>query len=175
MSTVSRRVSDDRLLALAKFLETKVKPQNFDFSSWVGQIPKDLKLTPTKCNTTACALGWATAMPRFSRLGLRISGEPGSSFGYVSCGQTEEETLGMDDIEISFDSASRVFGVTDAEAQYLFAPENAAPQSLVGHCETCECEIAKSLPDSPGETATAKDLAKHIRNFVKARQARARA
>lgn len=58
-----------RLLALAARLVT-VPRKRFNYNRWVGDDwmgAQDLS-----CGTVACALGWATTMPRFRRLGLRL-------------------------------------------------------------------------------------------------------
>ncbi|MGH7749129.1 MAG: hypothetical protein ACREQ5_30855, partial [Candidatus Dormibacteria bacterium] len=61
-----------RLLRLADFLENDVPADRFDFAHWVG---KDWAGAPDlSCGTSACALGWATTIPEFQALGLKLSG-----------------------------------------------------------------------------------------------------
>ncbi len=61
-----------RLLKLADFLESL--PRNrFCLERWVGrgwEGKPDLS-----CGTTACALGWATTIPEFRKLGVRMKKE----------------------------------------------------------------------------------------------------
>lgn len=47
----------DRLLTLAWFLKTQVKPSEFDMGSWVKGDSKNLFREHT-CGTTACAVGY---------------------------------------------------------------------------------------------------------------------
>lgn len=79
-----------RLLTLAYYLKTEVKPQNFDMSYWghkwvetpeeketsclvdlqLGQQVKHKQVKEITCGTSACALGWATVVfPEVMRLG----------------------------------------------------------------------------------------------------------
>lgn len=58
-----------RILKLADFVE-KIPPKKFDFRTYVGHDWRGAK--DLSCGTTACALGWATAMPLFRKLGLRL-------------------------------------------------------------------------------------------------------
>lgn len=58
------------ILDLANFVE-KIEPSRFDFGTWVG---RDWGGAPDlSCGTTACALGWATTMPKFRALGLSLT------------------------------------------------------------------------------------------------------
>lgn len=58
-----------RLLKLADFLEALPR-KRFVYNYWVGPDWRGDK--EFSCGTTACALGWATTMPAFRRLGLRM-------------------------------------------------------------------------------------------------------
>lgn len=147
LKTVSRTTSDRRLLKLAAFLDT-VPRQRFNYETWVGaswQGAPDLS-----CGTTACALGWAASMPTFRRLGLHLVAIPGvnpnsewESGAYVVYGNLEAEEAG-----------AALFGLTFDESVFLFGPDT----SLEGLAW-----------QSPGSTATAKQVATHIRKFVKNR------
>lgn len=53
-----------RLLKLAEFLET-VPEERFDLSNWATGKLED-------CNTAACAVGWACAIPEFKEAGLYL-------------------------------------------------------------------------------------------------------
>lgn len=69
MKIASVAVGNRRLLKLAAFLRTLPR-RRFDYTNWVGIDWKGAK--DFSCGTTACALGWATTMPAFQRLGLRM-------------------------------------------------------------------------------------------------------
>lgn len=128
MKTASVRVGNRRLLKLARFLE-RLPPKRFNYNTYVGADWKgDAKL----CGTTACAIGWATTIPEFRKLGLRLDnyGDPyGCSVDYHN------------------EPGTSLFAITDEEWGYLFIPQTGP------------------LP----KTASAKQVAKHIRNFVAGR------
>lgn len=142
---VSVAVGNRRLLKLADFLE-KLPPKRFDYSvviadDWMGK--KDFS-----CGTTACAIGWAAAMPEFQKLGLRPVVDD-NGFHQVKFGKGRHRD--------SFDSARRFFGLEKpaefaehSEADYLFDP----------------------FYSGLGDDVSAKRVATHIRKFVKARQSR---
>jgi hypothetical protein len=62
-----------RLLKLADFLETKVPPDSFNMSHW-GRGDDAGK---PQCGTTACALGWASAIPSLRKAGVRLAPDGG--------------------------------------------------------------------------------------------------
>lgn len=102
-----------RLLALADFLDRKVSPDQFNYDQWVcGDWPALEKLDHLdlhQCGTTGCALGWATAMPRFRRLGLRLD--------------RAEVVLGTDYYAPRGTSAAQaLFDLSYDDAEYLFIP-----------------------------------------------------
>jgi hypothetical protein len=98
-----------RILKLADYVESLPR-ERFNFRHWVGsgwQGKVDLS-----CGTTACALGWATAMPMFRRLGLRM-------------GQSElvggaPEVFGSNSIV----RLAELFGVTTSVFDRLFHPDS---------------------------------------------------
>lgn len=95
------------------------------------------------CGTTACALGWATTMPKLRKKGLRLNRDEFAWHGgYV-------EMNGLD----GAGAATEAFDVGYEDACYLFYPETRHSSSI-------------SLPVSPKEKATPKQVAKHIRRFV---------
>lgn len=120
--------SNRRLLKLASFL--RELPRNrFNYSRWVDanwQGKADLS-----CGTSACALGWATTMPTFRRLGLRLKQYSGG--GYVLMKKGDGETIG------SIPAASEVFGITWDQATHLFIPaegeERATPKQVAKKIE----------------------------------------
>lgn len=141
-------VYKQRLLSLADFLQ-KLPKKRFNYNHWVGEDwggKADLS-----CGTTACALGWATTMPAFRRLGLRLVNNEALGFGVVTM-----KGSNFDD-DSSTDAAHQVFGLDNREFEYLFTPEGDS-LSEIGLTER-----------GPGEDATAKEVARHIRSFVKAK------
>lgn len=154
--TVKPRTAKRRLLKLAKFLE-RLPKKRFDFGQWVGDDWKGKK--DLSCGTTACALGWATAIPSFRKAGLRLK-----SYGFTSYPRGGYVTLkGHDNSLSSEEAAAQVFGITENEATYLFNPDMDS-QGL-------DDALAErlSLHDAPPSDASAKQVAKHIRRFVKAK------
>lgn len=65
-----RRVHRRRLLRLAKFLR-RLAPRRFNFAQWIDRNSWKGK-ADLSCGTSACAVGWATTIPQFRRLGLRF-------------------------------------------------------------------------------------------------------
>lgn len=144
-----------RLNLLADFLE-KLSPARFDYGRWVGDSwagKQDLS-----CGTTACALGWAAAIPEFQALGLELATVGG--FGFVRL--TGEERAPS---SASSDAGSAVFFLGEDEFEFLFLPLPACDASDDGEpCEFEDCESCGS--DHPLDDATAADVASHIRAFV---------
>lgn len=106
-------VSNNRLLRLAKFLRT-LPPERFDYSLWVGADWNGKSLN--SCDTTACALGWATMIPSLRRAGLVLKKYTFSEGGYVG--------LRHDTRSVSLDAAAEVFGISEEEAHQLFMAQN---------------------------------------------------
>lgn len=141
----------DRLLKLADFLDT-LPPERFNYSHWVGNAwggKPDLS-----CGTTACALGWATAIPEFQAMGLCLQRD---GYGEV-CVTLGEDVSDCEGAEHSFLAAKKLFGITFRQAEFLFRPDEE-----LGGCDWT----------APGVNAKAQDVATHIRRFVAAKQASA--
>lgn len=135
----------DRLLRLAAHLESLPNEgKQFNFRHWVGRSwMGDQTLS---CGTTACAFGWAAAMPEFQALGLRLK-KTYDGIGFVGLeGDTEDAN------EQLYRASAKVFGLTADEHHYLFTPSWA--------------------DDSPNGRATAKQVAAHIRKVVANTQAK---
>lgn len=158
-----------RLLDLAAFLDN-VPEERFGYNSWVSGNWNGKPLEPSHtCLTTACALGWATAMPQFAALGmeLRPMGDWNDN-GYV-CMKSDEHPNST----TSKKAGMEVFGLTDVEFEYLFLPETNYIDSFARYDEAYEPDDSEPIPDlnadGPGEEATAKEVAAHIRQFVRAK------
>lgn len=139
-----------RLLKLADFLD-QLPEERFYYARWVGSDWEGK--ANLSCGTTACALGWATTIPAFRRLGLRLIKDPWSGtivtmkyYDYIN--------------NASADAANVIFGLSRVEFEYLFIPSN----------ESCTIlpEYGLNQP-SPNANATPKDVAEHIRKFVGAK------
>jgi hypothetical protein len=103
-----------RLLKLAKFLRT-VKPERFDMGTWVGG---DWDGKPDlSCGTRACAMGWATTIPEFRALGLRL-GRRGTSAEGLPVFPVLKGERGS----TWATCAEKIFGLNQGEASYLFIP-----------------------------------------------------
>lgn len=90
-----------RILKLADFVE-KLPPERFDFTLFSNRHG-----TPSlghACGTVGCALGWATAMPLFRRLGLRFN-----RFGDLSVGRKSRRSALVDLFGVSGDTYTRLF------------------------------------------------------------------
>jgi hypothetical protein len=90
-----------------------------------------------ECGSLGCALGHATSIPEFRDLGLHLKKWP---YGYrVVCGAASDASAGM-----------VPFRLTCAQAHFLFLPN-----------------YFYGGDRAPDERASAKDVARHIRSFVK--------
>lgn len=131
----------DLLLELADFLDQlyRTKPARFNFGTWVGndwQGHPDLS-----CGTTACAWGWATTLWP-DRLQLQQVFY-GADIAPVVCVDGKIRSM--------LEGAEEFFELDYLDARFLFMPS-----------------VNRSNYDwtSPPATATAADVAEHIRRFV---------
>lgn len=142
----------DRLMNLASFLDT-IPEKNFDYSSYVDNWDgksQDL----ISCGSTACALGWAAMMPEIAALGVVLSpSETVKGLGYVTF--TGDKIT--PNCNQSLDVGRKVFDLTIEEFYFLFMPDH--HMSFDDEEETSYC--------SPDENASAKEVANHIRLFVR--------
>lgn len=125
--------------------------ERFYYGTWVGRHWGGL--ADLSCGTTACALGWATTVPELATAGLCMRlGEIGAHVSLVD----ETELHGASSYDHSFIAAATVFGISVAEAEYLFTPgwDSGAIDDL-------------DLDSSPDDDATADQVAEHIEKFVK--------
>lgn len=112
-------VYKNRLLKLADFLDNLLDEQ-FSFDRWVGN-DWDQKAN-LSCGTSACALGWATTIPLFRKLGLRLVANPTyegkSGFKFVIA---LKDTVNPNNTSYR-DACEKIFGVDKSEANFLFTP-----------------------------------------------------
>lgn len=143
-----------RLLKLADFLQ-QLPPQKFDFRSFTmrGDKPmlEALKARRSSCGTTACAVGWMPAV--FPRAVCWIGVDrPGYTLNVAmrNGARRRDAFWGTCKRVTNFDVAQRFFRLTYDETQTLFNPEE--------------------NEDSLSADATAKQVATHIKRFVRAKQ-----
>lgn len=116
-----------RLANLATYLMTRVERKNFDMYSYVGNrrdymyAPDNImrlesnsgkvtKNTIIKCNTTACALGWAATLPENKKVGLKLRYATGAiNVSYKG--------------HYSYSAGEHCFGISEQESFWLFDPK----------------------------------------------------
>lgn len=144
-------VAKRRLLKLADFLHALPR-KFFDYGVYctVKLNDGDPLQNAAECGTTACAIGWAPALPFAKREGVKFSVQQ-YSYDRNDDGNTAHDAsftingVGSHAIAV----AEKLFGLSEDEFNSLFIPGEKA----VG---------CSGLPD----TATPKALARHIRKFV---------
>lgn len=142
-----------RLLALADLLDTLPK-EKFNYAHWVDSETWKGKVN-LSCGTTACAFGWATTMPALRKLGLYLSASDGV------CLKNDRGNY------LANAAARIVFGLSYDEFKYLFYPRTYLIKNSDDLINISYPYYGMNLPVSPPATASAKDVAKHIRKFVK--------
>lgn len=145
--SVTAIVGKCRLLQLAELLEN-LPPERFDYSTWVGEDWKGK--ADLSCGTTGCALGWATTIPSLRKAGLRMRAFLSGNGGYVVLLRNGRK------VAESEKAAEEVFGISNKEAIYLFNGTTRPPE-----------KFEDKLKTSPDWDATPKQVAKHIKRFVK--------
>jgi hypothetical protein len=153
MNAIQRK----RLLKLADFLD-QLPPQKFDFDTIAVEGAKPhkeaLKARKESCGTTACAIGWMPVVfPRLTRW-VRTPcyfDSVAIHIGPAGRGKARD-----------FEVAEQVFGLTEQEAEWLFLPD----ATLYEHSDDL-WNTGCSIISPCGSDATAKQVARHIRKFVK--------
>ena len=135
-----------RLLALANKLDTVPRKQ-FNICKWVGH---DWKGKPDlSCGTVACAMGWATTMPLFRKLGLRLDLAPDPAVWADVVIKTKSGVYVARD---GYESARTLFDIDDDTATSLFSGSEYRRDERTGEVDTQE--------------VTPKRVAKKIRKVV---------
>lgn len=108
----------ERLRRLARFLREEVPRDRFDMRYWCDAKPDVPVGTAdvTVCETTACAFGWATAVPEFKTAGLHLKVTSVTN-GVVYLANPR----GAD--YPSFDAAAKFFDISYTAADWLFDPD----------------------------------------------------
>lgn len=128
--TAKKSVGRKRLMALATFLDTKA-PEikgKFSMSTWGrnGRNPtyKPKEFVAGHCGTTACALGWGTAVPMLRKAGLRAFVSPRSytvTMALVDRRGDVVEQSSYDGYSI-YPITQQLFGIADVRALNMFMP-----------------------------------------------------
>lgn len=106
------RVGNDRLAKLVHKLQYEVPEEQFDYNQWVGNDwggRADLS-----CGTSACALGWATTIPSFRKLGLRLQRDSMGSADVVNV---------KTGVNNAFSVAENLFSISREQSYRLFSPQ----------------------------------------------------
>jgi len=136
MEQKNRKVYIDRLLYLAREV-AKEKYVRWYFGTYAGHDWKgDPKMS---CGTNRCAIGLASTLPRFRRIGLELRRTRDNSWMSIR--------PAIRGCPIIMRGVPEIFGLKSDEYDALFAPDSAP----------------NYLPDD----ATAKEVADQIRSFVK--------
>lgn len=138
-----------RLLKLADRIEILPR-KRFIIHSWVGEGWNGS--SGFSCGTSACAMGWATTMPEFRRLGLRLTplGNPILA--------EEEGKIQTPQWGCSLRAIRHVFG-SEAQTEELFIPLD---QRIRIHYRPIRIDDRPARRDNP----TPRAMAVRIRKFV---------
>lgn len=127
----------NHLETLADFLEKVVDPKKFDMSSWmsISEEPQywvpppkvteichqesEVDTESLSCGSAGCALGWATTIPYFRQLGLRLIRN--YSENYCSIVLIDEKT--RETKAVNFDVPKILFGMHLMDINYIFSAE----------------------------------------------------
>lgn len=174
-----------RLQILADKLRT-IKKSSFDLSAWwikyhdeksVFELASDIvTVREATCGTSACAFGWAAAIPELRAEGLRFDVDLSSMTGHVSYTfLTEEGSFS----EIGGRAASLFFGISLEESMFLFSSgfflcdyDNPSPLIVRFYCKDGE-----ELPDAKEEIQlnrerqTLRSTIKRIEYLIKNKKA----
>ncbi len=137
----------DRLLKLAEVLDN-VPVEKFDFGSW-GKFNSKGNFD-LSCGSTACAIGWASTIPEFQELGLKICYANNSGVrvpAYFRTALWRPLFQGR----VDFDAVAELFDISPGDAWILFAPASDNYESEDGFLS---------------EDATPQQVAAHIRAYV---------
>ena len=156
MRSLSKEESNSILLELADLLDT-VEVKKFKYSTYIDGFtccrtpkqPVKRALMDTNCGTVACAAGYSTLLPRMKDR-LWFEGKAGEG-AHLACPRSHKVGFG------SVWTIAVAFTLTLDEAAYLFLPMNP------------RLDERFSRHYAPASHATPKEVALHIRNFVRER------
>lgn len=153
----------ERLQTLATFLRTEVPEDKFDMSTWgtTQNIRHANKIAPITdvCGTSACALGWATAIwPETFRLEF-CSFDEGESDAEIVYRRNDEWV----EVEAEGPEVLGWFGLTFEEANELFYSENMTRAEKADQIESLLENhgfgtTAEEQEETPVELSTVEEL-----------------
>lgn len=143
---MNKTIGLNRILKLAAFVE-KTPAKRFNFATIVGDNWGGLP--DLSCGTTACALGWATTMPLFRKLGLHLL--PYNKYVVLD----NDTFIDWEDI------GSRIFGIKSTVMYALFQPNDDIDEESYINYDT-----GYVYPSLSNDT-TSKQWAKHARRIVR--------
>lgn len=110
-------MNKERLLRLADFLQI-VPEEKFDLEEWtnVDTLEKMPELTGKTCESTACAVGWASAIPEFKEIGF-----------HFELNEDQEYLIPVWGDHKNWDAVREFFGLSIGQAEKLFMYYNYAP------------------------------------------------
>jgi hypothetical protein len=111
-------LNTERLEILARRIE-RIPIRNFDMHNWVDIFMfnnEGLRVSKGRpsCNTTACAMGWATTIKKFNKEGLVMA----------PCGFPLFKNPSNGEEYIGFRAAEEFFGLERRQSTYLFSRES---------------------------------------------------
>lgn len=131
-------------------MEKKHAKRLLKLADFLSELPKknfdycDVIRFDPKCGSVGCAIGWAVTLPFAKREGYRVKKSKCTNFFSALTEEVLDICKGGQHVE--FDEVGvDLFGLTYGEASLLFTPDSSGL----------------------GEDATPKQVAKHIRKFVK--------
>jgi hypothetical protein len=157
-------IHKERLLKLADFLDT-IPEKSFYFGSWVENWKGEQAMSPS-CGTTACAFGWATAIPEFQALGLRFCEAKHGGVGLTTkIGEVIGE-VNAGPWPMTVQAAEDIFGLSERDMRWLFTPceYTRSEDSEEDHWSHLGPDYGRD--DKPYEDAPPSVVAEHIRTFV---------
>ena len=116
------------LRRLAFHLRNNVRDEVFNLATWVGNddVPWEGK-DDLSCGTSACAMGWATTIPEFKEMGLRLEQTTRNGQGFIAFGEFKH-----------FEAAAKFMDITLKEAEYLFNPDQYPDDEDTSRLQVCD-------------------------------------
>jgi hypothetical protein len=155
-----------RLLRLANEV-AKVAPSRFDFGNFSSPDCKELYAYEVVCGTNGCALGLATTMPYFRKLGLMMTLEGGWNGSKHPIVRLEDgrktygrKTYGAGTgLCYAAQACKQIFGISKNETEFLFFPTYKGTYRA-------DQQVKKFGWYGPDADASVMEVANHIKRFA---------
>ncbi len=163
---VMAHVYRKRLLKVADVTDEAAAKERFYFGSYVGGKNEFYPgegwqgKANLSCGTSACAMGWATTVPAFRRLGLQMYRSYKSSSGFYSGRVCLKGSEGQADADVL--AGEKLFGISRTEYYSLFIPSS--PTEV----KTVNANLGITLPGTTCVTSGTV-IAQRIRDFANAK------